>query len=82
MGAFKMAEDQTGVVVRLYEGHGVEKEVNAIIFENMPVVIKSVKECDLLEKDVVSDLKYSHEDREISFALNAYEIKTIKIEIK
>ncbi len=82
VGAFKMAEDQTGVVVRLYEGHGVEKEVKAIIFENMPVVIKSVKECDLLEKDMVSDLKYSHEDREISFALNAYEIKTIKIEIK
>ncbi len=81
IGAVKLSQDKKAVIIRLYEGHGRQREVKARLLAPYKGALKAVTECNLLEQELNSELKISPMDREVSFLLSPYEIKTIRVEL-
>ena len=82
--AIKLAEDSGDIIIRLHEGHGRSRQVNAVLFSNIrrDISIAEVYECDLLEKRLSeAALRYFDADKKLSLYMEAYEIKTIRIVI-
>ena len=70
----KKAEDSEDIILRLYEYQNKRVKVKCIT----PLIIESVTECDLMEKDILTLPK---EKDSFSFEIKPYEIKTFKIKI-
>ena len=74
----KKAEDGNDVIIRLYEAYNQREEVKINFYNN----IKSVKECNLIEKDTNNPDNPVEiiSPNQIRFIINPFEIKTFKIE--
>ena len=84
VSAIKLAEDGDGVIIRLYEGYGIESSVEAMIFKGIQkdIQIKEVYECDLLEQRVeYGRSEYLREEKKLVFDLKPYEIKTFRVRV-
>ena len=79
--AIKLSEDSGDIIIRLHEGHGERREVNARLFSGFKeLTIKEIYECDLMEQRTGQELLGEDSLRkEISFKLDPYEIKTIRM---
>ncbi len=79
--AIKLSEDSGDIIIRLHEGHGEKQEVNARLFSGFKeLTIKEIYECDLMEQRTGQELLGEDSLRkEISFKLDPYEIKTIRM---
>ncbi|MCR5557112.1 MAG: hypothetical protein K6F75_06085 [Butyrivibrio sp.] len=78
--AVKYAEDSNDIIVRIYEGYGIDHEVKAQLFKDINVSLGGATICDLLENDTQEEISFDKENKTIEFALKPYEIKTIKIQ--
>lgn len=72
MSSFKKAEDSDDFILRVYESKGKKVRVNI----RLGFPVKKIKEVDLLERPIKSSLNF---DKEFSFSIDPYEIKTFKI---
>ncbi|MEM6431545.1 MAG: glycosyl hydrolase-related protein, partial [Deinococcota bacterium] len=69
----KQAEDGHGIIVRLYDGHGITSKVTLMAaFE-----IVKVSRCDMLEN---AQATLVHDARSITLDVNPYEIVTLRLE--
>lgn len=68
----KQAEDGEGTIIRMYEY--ANKRTNVTV--SYPSGIKTVSECDLMEQN---DVLIKHTQREFSFTIKPFEIKTFRI---
>jgi len=75
MSSLKKAEDSDDFILRVYESKGEKTRVNI----KFGFSLKEIKETDLLERPIKSSLNF---DKEFSFLLNPYEIKTFRITTK
>ncbi len=69
----KRAEEGPALILRIYEYQNCRGPVKVTLHRN----IRSVAECDLLENDMG---KISHREKDFSFQIKPYEIKTFKVE--
>ncbi|WP_019501583.1 alpha-mannosidase [Pseudanabaena sp. PCC 6802] len=74
LSAFKLAEDTSGWIVRLYEAHG-ERVTTEVAFSSE---IKTVVECDLMERDFGETIARSL--HQFSCEFQPYEIKTFRVQ--
>jgi len=72
MSSLKKAEDSDDFILRVYESKGEKVRVNI----KLGFPVKEVKEVDLLERPIKFSLNF---DKEFSFPINPYEIKTFRI---
>jgi len=68
----KKAEDSDDIIIRLYEAYGQRGNVT-MNFDSVPI---RVSECNLMEEN---DVPIPAQDRNISFYIKPYEIKTFKV---
>jgi alpha-mannosidase len=68
----KLAEDGSGIILRLYEYQNRRGNVSV----TLECDIKSVRECDLMENPV---LELPHEGNKFEFYIKPYEIKTYNV---
>src|SRR5262249_8261874 len=73
--AFKKAEDDHGLILRLYEWAGKESEVKL----QLPVTAQSAEETDLMERPAGS---LSLRGGEVTVHTMPYEIKTIRVKVE
>lgn len=71
----KMAEDGSGIIVRMYEFENALSKVN-VTFDNE---IVSIKECDLIENEIETIIPI---DNSFITTIKPYEIKTFKVVLK
>ena len=72
----KMAEDGTGVILRFYEHHGMNHEMN--VQWNLPV--KKAYRCDILERSTGEKLPMIGE--KFLLTVKPYEIVTVKLTVE
>ena len=77
--AVKYAENSDAIIVRIYEGYGIDHKVKAQLFADIPVALSKATICDLLENETEEEISFDKENKTVEFALKPYEIKTIKI---
>ena len=77
----KTAEDGNGIILRLYEGHGMSHQVKAELFAESDKIIENVWECDLMENKVL-DMTQHVNGKSIEFEIEPFEIKTFRVIIK
>lgn len=70
----KMAEDGSGVILRMFEYFNGRGEVNV----TLGAKVASVQECDLME-NVIGDVQVAEDGKGFAFAIKPYEIKTFKV---
>lgn len=70
--AVKKAQDENGVIIRMYEAEG--KHTTAAL--TVPFKIKRVKECNMMEQD---EKEVPFTENGISFDIKPFEVKTFRI---
>jgi alpha-mannosidase len=70
--AIKLAEDNNGFIVRLYESHNARTKCKLTVFKEVDQVV----ECNLIEKDIVP---LPHSQFTIPLTFEPYEIKSIRL---
>ncbi|WP_029233175.1 alpha-mannosidase [Butyrivibrio sp. VCB2006] len=90
VSAIKMAEDSDDIIIRLYEGHGLEKDVEVSILKDLSLPegkqIK-IRECDLLEnvirddEDIEAETHKLSGERKLSMHFKAFEIKSLIVSV-
>ena len=82
MEALKFAENSDAIIVRIYEGYGIDHKVKAQLFADIPASLGKVTICDLLENETEEEISFDKENKIVEFALKPYEIMTIKIQVE
>ncbi|MEN8128420.1 MAG: alpha-mannosidase [Planctomycetota bacterium] len=73
----KPAEDDEGIVVRLYESHGSQAPTT-LIFNSE---VTAVQQVNLLEEPLSDKMELLHEKEKISLQLSPFQIVTLKIDL-
>lgn len=82
ISAIKMAEDSNDIIIRFYDGYGLERDIRFGLFEGVDSEILEVKECNLLEENLEaseSDSSFDKDKKEMSMHIRPYDIRTIKV---
>ncbi|MCR4902483.1 MAG: hypothetical protein K6A23_06470 [Butyrivibrio sp.] len=81
--AIKLSEDgDKEIIIRMYEGHGLEHNVKAALLKGFTTLVQEVYECDLLENRISSqEVPYNKGKKEISLQFKPYEIKTLCVHL-